>query len=61
MATPDYTAPTHSVPRRISTTSVDASLAPHRKAADGDHCRDRAWAGGLHLGDCQTGTAHGYL
>jgi hypothetical protein len=34
---------------------------PGRKAADGDHCRDRARAGGLHLGDRQTGTAHGEL
>jgi hypothetical protein len=32
-----------------------------RKAADGDHCCDRARAGGLHLGNRQTGTAHGEL
>src|SRR5271169_650896 len=51
-------APLPATTRLVPTVS---QARPGRKAADGDHCGDRARAGGLHLGNRQTGTAHGEL
>ena len=53
--------PRHRMESSGAAVPTVSQARPGRKVADGDHCRDRARAGGLHLGDRQTGTAHGYL